>query len=116
MELIDFLHQTRARVLDQVQERLSVPGSTYPYEESVFTEIVMGHLEDIGFCYDPKVCHVDTTMSNARLRLSGYAISEDADQVDLFVSLYGAQEALVGMLGDYLTHMHEGQPVHTWDW
>lgn len=94
MELIDFLHQTRARVLEQVQERLAEPGSAYPYEESVFTEIVMGHLEDIGFSYDPKVCHVDAMITGARLRLSGYAISEEADQVDLFVSLYGAHEVL----------------------
>lgn len=25
-------------------------------------------------------------------------------------------EALAGMLSDYLTHMHEGNPVHTWSW
>ncbi len=24
-------------------------------------------------------------------------------------------EALRGMLGDYITLMHEGEPVHTWD-
>jgi len=95
MELIEFLHQTRARVLDQVQERLADVGSSYPYEESVFTEIVMGHLEDIGFSYDTKVCHLDTMIGNARLRVSGYAITEEADQVDLFVSLYGAHETPV---------------------
>lgn len=24
-------------------------------------------------------------------------------------------EALTGMLSDYVTHMHEGEPVHTWE-
>ncbi|TSD95358.1 glutamate--cysteine ligase [Skermania sp. ID1734] len=26
------------------------------------------------------------------------------------------EQALAGMLADYLIHMHEGQPVHTWSW
>lgn len=97
MELIDFLRQTRARVNDQARERLSEPGADYPFEESVFTEIVMEHLEDIGMTYEPQVCHLDSRISNARLRLSGFAISQDGEQVDLFVSLYSGAEELTNI-------------------
>ncbi|MFD1693563.1 hypothetical protein ACFSHR_25210 [Azotobacter chroococcum] len=38
--------------------------------------------------FEPVVCHFDRKVGNANLRLSGYAMSEDADQLDLFVSLY----------------------------
>jgi hypothetical protein len=34
------------------------------------------------------VCHYTAKVGNANLRLSGYAVSEDADQIDLFISLY----------------------------
>ncbi len=88
MELNEFLRNTRARVLDQINERVATPGSPYPYEESVFTEIVMEHMEDIGLTFEPQVCHLEAKFGNARLRLSGYSISQDGEQVDLFVSRY----------------------------
>jgi hypothetical protein len=94
MELIDFLRQTRARVIDQVGERMSQPETGYPYEESVFTEIVMEHLEDIGMTFGPEVCHLDSRIGNARLRLSGYSFSEDGERADLFVSIYEGTDEL----------------------
>jgi hypothetical protein len=95
MELIDFLRQTRARVIDQAGERMSQPEGGYPYEESVFTEIVMEHLEDVGMTFGPEVCHLDTRIGNARLRLSGYSFSEDGERADLFVSIYEGTDELV---------------------
>ena len=88
MELLDFLHQTQAEVRTQIDERMAEPEGSYPYPESVFAEVVMNHMEDIGMTFEPNVCHYDARVGNAKLRLSGYAISEDADQIDLFVSLY----------------------------
>lgn len=56
----------------------------------------MQHMADIGMTFDdPEICHFERTIGNAKLRLTGYAISEEADQLDLFVSLYaGADEIL----------------------
>ena len=42
-----------------------------------------------------EVCHFQGKIGNAILRLSGYAMSEDADQLDLFVSLYAGADELV---------------------
>lgn len=94
MELEEFLLQTRTEVKEGIADRLSSPDEAYPFEESVFTEIVMQHMADIGMTFEPEVCHYSATVGNAKLRLSGYAVSDEADQLDLFVSLYEGVEAI----------------------
>lgn len=81
MELSEFLRETQAEVRSQMAD-----GS--PYAEMIFSEIVMQHMSDIGMTFEPVVCHFQGRVANAILRLSGYAMSDDADQLDLFVSLY----------------------------
>jgi hypothetical protein len=88
MELEDFLRQTQAEVRAEIGDRLGEPGNAYPYPESVFAEVVMNHMSEIGMTFEPVVCHYEARVGNANLRLSGYAVSDDADQLDLFVSLY----------------------------
>lgn len=88
MELSEFLTQTQAEVQAEIDDRLRDSGEAYPYPESVFAEIVMQHMAEIGMTYEPHVLHYSAKVGNANLRLSGFATSEDADQLDLFVSLY----------------------------
>lgn len=94
MTLEEFLVDIRAQVQDEIDERLKSPGATYPYRESVFSEIVMQHMADNGMTFEPEVCHVNQRIGNSPLRLSGYAISEDADQLDLFVSIFADQDTV----------------------
>jgi hypothetical protein len=94
MELEEFLRQTQAEVRSEVGERLEISDNAYPYPESVFAEIVMQHMAEVGMTFEPVVCHYAATVGNARLRLSGYAISEEADQIDLFVSLYSGVDTI----------------------
>lgn len=82
MTLEEFLAETRHEVLSQVDDG-------QPYAELVFCEVVMQHLQDAGMTFEPVPCHYDGKIGNGRFRLSGYAMSEEADQLDLFVSLYG---------------------------
>ena len=88
MELVDFLRQTQAEVRSEIGDRLGNTDDTYPYPESVFAEVVMQHMADVGMTFEPQVCHYAAKVGNANLRLSGYAMNDDADQLDLFVSLY----------------------------
>lgn len=88
MELEDFLRQTQAEVKAEIGERLGASGEAYPYPESVFAEVVMQHMSEIGMTFEPEVCHYSAKVGNANLRLSGFAVSDEADQLDLFVSLY----------------------------
>lgn len=81
MNLPEFLRETQAAVRSQMRD-----GALY--EELVFSSIVMDHMSDIGMTFEPVECHFEGKVGNANLRLSGYSLSEESDQLDLFVSLY----------------------------
>ncbi|CAM9288805.1 unnamed protein product [Ectocarpus sp. 12 AP-2014] len=87
MTLEDFFVETRVEVAAQMSE-----GS--PFAELEFCEVVMQHLAEVGMAFEPVVCHFDRKIGNSNLRLSGYSMSEDAEQLDLFVSLYKGVEVL----------------------
>lgn len=90
MTLQEFLAETQAEVRAQMSD-----GS--PFAELVFSEVVMQHLSDAGMTFEPVVCHYQAEVGRgrAKLRLTGYAMSDDADQLDLFVSLYEGVENIV---------------------
>lgn len=90
MMLDDFLAETKSEIATQMSE-----GS--PFAELVFAEVVMQHLVDAGMTFEPVICHFQGKIGNANLRLSGYAMSEDADQLDLFVSLYEGFDTLTSI-------------------
>lgn len=93
MDLSEFLRETQGEVEAEIADRLGGEGTAYPHAETVFAEIVMQHMADIGMTTDPEICHFAAKVGNANLRLSGWALSEDNEQLDLFVSLYeGAAE------------------------
>lgn len=81
MELSEFLKETQTEVQSQINE-----GSLYA--ELVFSEIVMQHMSEIGMTFEAVPCYFQGKIGNANLRISGYAISDEIDQLDLFVSLY----------------------------
>lgn len=88
MTLEEFLAQIQAQVKAEVADS----SSENPYEETAFSEIVTQHMADIGMTFDPQTCHYTAKVGNASLRLSGYAVSEDNEQLDLFVSLYSGAD------------------------
>ncbi|MCQ8182294.1 AIPR family protein [Methylomonas sp. SURF-1] len=94
MELEDFLRQTQAEVQTEIGDRLGASGEAYPYPESVFAEVVMQHMSEIGMTFEPEVCHYSAKVGNANLRLSGFAVSDEADQLDLFVSIYDGVDTI----------------------
>ena len=81
MTLEEFLLETRA----EVQSRMRA-GELY--EEMIFTDIVMSHMAEIGMTAEHSACRYEGKIGASSLRVSGYAISEDEDQLDLFVSLH----------------------------
>ncbi|SOD42700.1 AIPR family protein [Nitrosovibrio sp. Nv4] len=81
MDLPEFLRETQTAVRSQMRE-----GALY--EELVFAGIVMEHMSEIGMTFEPVECHFEGKVGNANLRLSGYSVSDESDQLDLFVSLY----------------------------
>lgn len=64
------------------------PDNSDKFAESIFTEMVMAHMSDIGMSNEATVCHFEDTWGNAKLKLSGYAFTEEGDALDLFISHY----------------------------
>jgi hypothetical protein len=93
VDLQEFLRETQREVRSEVGERLNASGE-YPYNELVFAEVVMQHMAEVGMTADPEVCHYAGKIGNANVRLSGYSLSEEGDQLDLFVSLYAGVDEL----------------------
>src|SRR5450830_651314 len=97
MELIEFLRKTQQEVKEEVASRSAEPGETPPFPELVFTEVVTRHMADIGMTFEPQICHYSARVGEGILRLSGYALSDDLDQLDLYVSLYEGVEQVVSI-------------------
>ena len=95
MELIDFLRQTQNEIRKEYQDQMAQPGVESPFPELIFTDIVMRHMADIGMTFDDaETCHFMAKVRGHNVRLSGYAFSEDGDQLDLFVSIYHGSDEL----------------------
>ncbi|WP_334014874.1 AIPR family protein [Alteromonas sp. S167] len=89
MDINEFL----VEIYNDVRTAQSEPNSSEKFAESIFTEMVMAHMSEIGMSNEATVCHYEDTWGNAKLKLSGYAFSEDGDALDLFISHYvGANE------------------------
>jgi hypothetical protein len=87
MKILDFLLETQAEVRSHMSD-----GSLFA--EFAFTDVVMQHMTEIGMTFEPVGCHHRGQYRNAILRLSGYALSDDHDQLDLFVSLYDGVDVI----------------------
>ncbi len=87
MTLDEFLAQIRS----EIRDRMDTEGG-HPYSEMLFAERAMEHMADIGMTSDPVLCHYSARVDRSELRLSGYAVGSDDDQLDLFVSLYSGEE------------------------
>ncbi|QYY31646.1 AIPR family protein [Cupriavidus pinatubonensis] len=107
MELLEFLHQTQQQIRDEISAR-TAPGMEIPFEELVFTEVVATHMADVGMtCGEPRACHYSAKVVNANVRLSGFALSDDGDQLDLFVSLYQGTHDLTSISDTEVTKAAE---------
>lgn len=93
MELNEFLNKIQHEIGDEVAARSAMPGAGVAFPELVFTGVYTGYMAAAGLTFAPQVCHYDATTDEGRLRLSGYALSADTGQLDLFVSLYQAAPA-----------------------
>lgn len=95
MELEEFVQDLRDQVRSEVADRMGVGADSYPYTESVFVDVVTQHMSDEGMTAgEPEVCHHSGRIGNALVRVSGYAISDDGEQLDLFIALFSGDGGL----------------------
>lgn len=94
MTLEEFLVQTRSEVNAMVSDRLT--DGNYLRAELAFTDIVLQHMAETGMTFDPQVLHIERRLAGngPKLKLNGFAVSDDADQLDLYVTLYDGVDTL----------------------
>lgn len=94
MSLEEFHRNFRSDLQSTIAERVEAGEGPFPSEELVFAEKVMEHVAETGICEEPVVCHWNGKVGNAKLRITGYAVSADETALDLFVTHYFGTENL----------------------
>jgi hypothetical protein len=94
VSLEQFHRDFRSDLQTTIAERIAAGDGPFPSDELVFAEILMDHLAEAGICESPTVCHWNGTVGNAKLRITGYAMSGDETALDLFVTHYLGTEEL----------------------
>ena len=90
--LEDFFRENQAQVRAQMDE-----DADAVYPELVFCEMAMDHLFEQGMTHEAIPCHYQGRLGHSHLRVSGYGLSEDHDQLDLFISLYKGDDVLTSI-------------------
>lgn len=98
MELEEFARQLNSDVHDRIASGTDVS----PFSESVFTGIVLEHLEEIGMVDSPQVCHHEGRLGSTTVKISGYSFSDEGDRLDLFVAVFRDQVIPENLLKDRL--------------
>lgn len=110
MELVDFLRSMQSEIRAEIAERSVTPGEAFPFPHLIFTEVVSRHMADYGMTYDdPQVCSFTGAIGrgNGIAQLSGYALSEECDQLDLFVCIYEDADDVVSITDSETTKAAE---------
>ncbi len=94
MSLEEFHRNFRSDLQTIISDRVADGEGPFPSEELVFAERVMEHVAETEICDAPTVCHWNGLIGNAKLRITGYALSSDETALDLFVTHYFGTEAL----------------------
>jgi hypothetical protein len=94
MSLEEFHRNFRSDLQTTIAERVEAGEGPFPSEELVFAEKVMEHVADTGICDEPTICHWSGKVGNAKLRITGYALSSDETSLDLFVTYYFGDDQL----------------------
>jgi len=92
MLLNDFLSALHREVRERIDLQVSDADGTITSPELEFTMIFAGWMAERGITHEPKHCRYWATIDGQTVRLSGYALAEELDQLDLFVSIYSGNE------------------------
>lgn len=88
MNLDEYYQKIRIQIALEINEAVETGKLPLPSAENIFAEIVMNHLDDADFVKDSQVCTYEAKIKNKEIKLSGYSINDDKDELDLFISLF----------------------------
>ncbi|MEQ8300707.1 MAG: AIPR family protein [Hyphomonas sp.] len=59
------------------------------FTENAFVDVVTEHLADIGMIENPITCHFAGKIGTGNVRVSGHAIPDEGERIDLIVAIFG---------------------------
>jgi len=88
MSIEEFHRGIRSQIQAIVADRILSDEGSFPSEELIYAELAMEQVANANICDSPTICHWTGNIGNARLRITGYALSTDETCLDLFVTRY----------------------------
>ena len=80
-----FIADLNSEILDRASGQA---GTTPDFKENVFTDIVLEYLAELGVVENAECVFFEGKAGRGAGKVNGYAVSEELDAVDLFVSVF----------------------------
>lgn len=89
-ELLGFAREFHAEIVSLARGELATAGNTQlaEFKENAFTERVMEIISEVGAINDGHTCYFRKEVGNRQLKVNGYSVSEDEEQLDIVTSIY----------------------------
>ena len=89
-ELLQFAQDFQAEIIEQAGAGVSEEGAPADsdFKENVFTRLFLEDLSGAGVVENAEVCYFEARIGTAVAKVNGYAVNDEEDTLDLFVSLY----------------------------
>lgn len=73
----------------EIADRALGDADVGDFTENAFVDVVAEHLADIGMIENPVTCHFTGKVGAGNVRVSGHAIPDDGERIDLIVAIFG---------------------------
>ena len=92
MLLKDFLSVVHGEVRERLAMQNVLQNGEVQFAETAFVEVFAGYMAERGITFEPQPCRFVATVEGQALRLSGYALSDALDRLDLLVTVYAGED------------------------
>ena len=87
------LQQFAAELRSEVSDRALGDMDAGEFSENTFVDVVSEHLADIGVIENPVTCHFLGRIGKGIINVSGHAVPDDGERIDILVAIYGGSGA-----------------------
>ena len=87
------LQQFAVELRSEVSDRALGDMDAGEFSENTFVDVVSEHLADIGVIENPVTCHFPGRIGKGIIKVSGYAIPDDGERIDILVAIYSGSGA-----------------------
>ena len=83
------LQQFAVDLQSEVSDRALGDMEAGEFTENAFVDVVSQHLAEIGMIEDPVTSHFPGRVGAGIVKVSGYAVSDDGERIDILVAIFG---------------------------